>query len=106
MLAFVHSLHFVKKSRILKMLYLYLLGQIFFMPNTVIHAFKNITEKMNLLKMCGPQIVLLCLLNFVVCLRFDPLRLGYNRYSQLTRWCSGNVSALGAIGPSGKGFYV
>ena len=23
----------------------------------------------------------------------------YNRYSQLTRWCSGNASALGARGP-------
>ena len=25
--------------------------------------------------------------------------LDYNRYSQLTRWCSGNASALGAKGP-------
>ena len=25
--------------------------------------------------------------------------LGYNGYSQLTRWCSGNASALGARGP-------
>ena len=25
--------------------------------------------------------------------------LDYNRYSQLTRWCSGNASALGARGP-------
>ena len=26
------------------------------LPNTVIHACKNITKQMNLLKMCGPQI--------------------------------------------------
>jgi len=26
-------------------------------------------------------------------------RLDYNRYCQLTRWCSGNASALGARGP-------
>ena len=33
------------------------------MPNILIHACKNITRKMNLLKMCGPQIRL-CLLTF------------------------------------------
>jgi len=33
------------------------------LPNTVIHAWKNITEQMNLLKMCGPQIRL-CLFTF------------------------------------------
>ena len=33
------------------------------LPNIVIHACKNITEKMNLLKMCGPQIRL-CLFTF------------------------------------------
>jgi len=37
--------------------------------------------------------------------------LDYNRYFQLTRWCSGNASALGARGPGlnprlPKGFYV
>ena len=35
----------------------------------------------------------------------------YNRYSQLTRWCSGNASALGARGPGfnprlRQGFFV
>jgi len=33
------------------------------LPNIVIHACKNITEKINLLKMCGPQIKL-CLFTF------------------------------------------
>ena len=37
--------------------------------------------------------------------------LDYNRYCQLTRWCSGNASALGARGPGfnpriRQGFYV
>jgi len=64
---------------------------------------------MYLLKMSGPQIWL-CLFTF------RPIAskvkwLDYNRYSQLTQWCSGNASALGASIPvsitsSGKGFYV
>jgi len=29
------------------------------MPNKVIHAWQNITEKMSFLKMCGPQIWLI-----------------------------------------------
>ena len=33
------------------------------LPNTVIHACKNITEQMNLFKMCGPQIRL-CFFKF------------------------------------------
>jgi len=33
------------------------------LPNIVIHAYKNITEKVYLLKMCGPQIRL-CLFTF------------------------------------------
>ena len=33
-------------------------------------------------------------------------QLDYNRFSQLTRWCSGNAFALSAILGSGKGFYV
>jgi len=37
------------------------------LPNIVIHACKNITEKINVLKMYGPQIGL-CFL------RFNPLR--------------------------------
>ena len=44
------------------------------------------------------------------CVEIDKW-LDYNRYSQLTRWCSGNASALGASGLGsiprpGKGFYV
>jgi len=71
-----------KSPSILKMLCLYLLGQYCLhltfqpylssetysrkyekLPNIVIHACKNITEKMNLLKVCGPQIRL-CLFTF------------------------------------------
>ena len=67
---------FAQQNRVpLKMLYLYLWGQNCLhltckpylssdtysrkyekLPNTVIHSCKNITEQINLLKMCGPQI--------------------------------------------------
>ena len=61
---------------------------------------------MNLLKMCGRQIRLCLFLHCVETVK----QLDYNRYSQLTQWCSGNASALGArlgsIPGSGKGFYV
>ena len=49
---------------------------------------------MNLLKMCGPQ-VRLCLLLF----RPIAKQLNSYRYSQMTRWCKGNASALGATAP-------
>jgi len=51
------------------------------------HAYKNITEKMNLLKMCGLQIWL-CLF------MFRPIA-----SKQLTRWCTGKAYASGARGP-------
>jgi len=57
-----------------------------------------ITVIMNLLKMCGPQF-LLCLFTFrpIALKQFNML--DYNRYSQLTRWCIGNASALSTRGP-------
>jgi len=73
--------HVSKILKQLKMLCLYLLGQNFVYilhfnlavkttpvdmrnrQNIVIHACKNITGKMNLLKLCGPQIRL-CLFTF------------------------------------------
>jgi len=61
----------------------------------VIHACKNITEKTNLLNMCGPQIRL-CLVTFR---SIAPNQLNSNRYSQLTRWCKSDASALGERGP-------
>jgi len=76
----------ISGRKLLKILCLYLLGQFSLhltfqpylssetysrkyekLPNIVMHACKNNTEKMYLLKMSGPQIWL-CLL------RFDPLR--------------------------------
>jgi len=59
---------------------------------------KNITEKMYLLKMSGPQIWL-CLFTFRPIASKQLNCLTYNRYSQLTQWCSGNASALGERGP-------
>jgi len=54
---------------------------------------------MYLLKMSGPQIWL-CLFTFrsIASKQLNGLS-DYNRYSQLTRWCSGNASALGARCP-------
>jgi len=110
----------------LKMLCLYLLGQnclhytfkpylTYFgkyekLPNIVIHACKNKTEKMNLLKVCGPQIRL-CLFTF------QPNR--SEKFNSLTTivtliWLGGAEvthplwvqEVLGSIPRSGKGFYV
>ena len=66
------------------------------LPNIVIHACKNITEKMNQLKMCGPQV---CLFIYVSthCVK-TVKQLDYNPYSQLTHCGSGNAFALGARG--------
>ena len=49
--------------------------------------------------MSGPHIWL-CLFTFrpIALKEFNSLTM-YNRYCQLTRWCSGNASALGALGP-------
>ena len=76
------------------------------LPNIVIHTCKNITEKMYLLKMCGPQIWL--------CLRFDPLRRNGLTTIYTLSWLSGAVvthplwmqEAPGSISGSGKDFYV
>jgi len=67
-------------------------------PNIVIVECKNITEKMHLLKMSGPQIWLCLFYVSTHCVETVKW-LDYNRYCQLTRSCSGNASALGARGP-------
>jgi len=42
----------------------------------------------------------LALFNYVSAHCVETVKwLDYNQYSQLTRWCSGNASALGAKGP-------
>ena len=53
---------------------------------------------MNLLKMCGPQHSALFIYVLTPCIETIK-KIDYNRYSQLTRWCSDNASALGARGP-------
>jgi len=60
------------------------------LPNRVIHACNNNTEKMYLLKMSGPQICF-CLLNVSTHSVEKVKWLDYNRNSQLTWWCSGNA---------------
>jgi len=50
------------------------------------------------MKKSGPQIWL-CLFTFSIHCVETVKWLDYNRYSQLTRWCSGNASALGPKGP-------
>ena len=56
-------------------------------------------RKMYLLEMSGPQIWL-CLFTFrPIASKQLNGPTDYNRYSQLTRWCSGNASALDARGP-------
>ena len=80
------------------------------LPNIVIHACKNITENMHLLKMSGPQIRL-CLFTF------RPI--ASKQLNSLTTidtlsWLSGAVvtdllwvqEVPGSIPGSGKGFYV
>jgi len=105
-------------DRMVKMLGLYLLGQnclhLTFeqylssetyshkykkLSNIVILACKIITEIMYLLKMSGPQCPL-ALFIYVSTYCVETVKwVDYNRYCQLTRWCSGNASALGARGP-------
>ena len=67
------------------------------LPNIVIHACKNNTEKLYLLKMC-PAYLALFIYVWTHCVETVKW-LDYNRDSQLTRWCSGNASALGERGP-------
>jgi len=80
------------------------------LPNVVIHACKNITEKMNLLKMCGPQIRL-CLFTF------RPIaskQLNSLTTIDILSWLVGAVVTYplwvqevpGSIPGSDKGFYV
>ena len=72
------------------------------MPNIVIQACKNNTGK------CICRQCLTRRFGFVY-LRFETVKwLDYNRYTQLTRWCSGtcNASALGSIPGYGKSFFV
>jgi len=80
------------------------------LPNIVIHACINITDKMNLLKMCGPQIRL-CLFTF------RPIaskQLNSLTTSDILSWLGGTVvmhplwvqEVPGSIPCSGKGFYV
>jgi len=109
-------LSFWSSHTTLKMLCLYLLGQnclhLTFkpylsgetncrqyekLPSIVVRACKILQK--NLLKMSGPQIWL-CLFVYVSTHCVETVKwLDYNRYSQLTRWCCGNASALGARGP-------
>ena len=68
-------------------------------------------RKNNLLKMCGPQIRLWLFTFRPIASKQLNIYLDYNRYSQLTRWCSFIASAMGARGPgsipgSGKCLYV
>jgi len=72
------------------------MASIFNCIDIVVHACKNITEKCICWKCLARKFGF-------VCLRFASKQLitwlDYNRYSQLTRWCSGNASALGARAP-------
>ena len=64
----------------------------------IIHACKNITEKNAFIENVWTANLALFIYvstHFVETVKW----LDYNRYSQLTWWCSGNASALGARGP-------
>ena len=67
-------------------------------PNIVIYAYKNITEKNVFDENVWPASSALFIYISIHCVEtlkwFD-----YNRYSQLTRWCSGNALDLIARGP-------
>jgi len=65
------------------------------LPNIVIHACKNITEKNNLLKMCGPQ-SRLCLFTFRPIL---SKQLNSLTTINILSWLDGNAFALGARVP-------
>jgi len=81
------------------------------LPNIVVHACK-ILQKNVFVENVWPANLALFVYVSTHCVETVKW-LDYNRYCQLTRWCSGNASALGARGPgtgsipgSGKGFYV
>jgi len=90
--------------------YPYLSGEIYSrkyekQPKIVIHAYRNITEKLNLLKMCGPKIRL-CLSTFW------PLASKLLIYNSTTidtlSWLGGAevTQPLNSIPGSGQGFYL
>jgi len=62
------------------------------LPNIFVHACKILQKRYICWKCLARKFGF-------VCLRFDPLRRNSSVHSQLTRWCSGNASALGARGP-------
>ena len=80
------------------------------LPNIVILACKNITEKNAFVENVWPANVALFIYVSTHCVETVKW-LDYNRYFQLTRWCSGNASAWGARGPGfnpqiGQGFFM
>ena len=79
------------------------------LPYIVVHAWKNITKKC-ICENVWPANLALFVYFSTHCVETVKW-LDYNRYSKLTRWCSGNASAFGARVPgfkprSDKGFYV
>jgi len=75
-----------------------LLPSIWETAKLIIHACKNITEKNAFIENVWTANLALFIYvstHFVETVKW----LDYNRYSQLTWWCSGNASALGARGP-------
>ena len=68
------------------------------LPNIVIHACKNSTEKNVFDENVWPANLAVFIYVSIHCVKTVKW-LDYNRYSQLTRWCSGNASALGARAP-------
>jgi len=68
------------------------------MPNIVIHACKNITEKNVFVEIVWPANLALFIYVSIHCVETVKW-LDYNRHSQLTRWCSSKAFALGARGP-------
>jgi len=68
------------------------------LPNIVILACTNITEKNAFVENVWPANLALFIYVSTHCVETVKW-LDYNRYCQLTRWCSGNASALGARGP-------
>jgi len=79
------------------------------LPNIVILACKNITKNA-FVENVWPANLALFIYVSTHCVEIVKW-LEYNRYCQLTRWCSGNASALGARGPGlnpriRQGFYA
>ena len=68
------------------------------LPNIVVHACKILQKKNAFVENVWPANLALFVYVSTHCVKTVKW-LDYNRYSQLTRWCSGNVFALGAGGP-------